>query len=369
MKSNFRIIFLGDIALNDMSIEIANNDFNKIKKKLSIYNSDLIICNLESPLESVDGNVNFEKNPRLKTSKKFLELIKGIGIDIVILGNNHIYDCLENGVEETVSFLDNMNIGSVGVNYKDSRSCKVFKKEGWNINIDARVSRYTNPCVENNSKDVILDYIEDYKANKIHQEERLINIMSLHWGIEFSGYPTPLQRNMASEIINNGYDFVYGHHPHSLQGVESFDNKNIAYSLGNFYFGNLTSCFPNLFWRKNSRITGIAVVDFDINGTNKIKLELLENQIGNVFLKVSIFYKFLVFMRRSLLFNSKILYLIFWRIYQAYDSVIKPVVNYFFLTHDKTFVNQISSIRISDSKKIISYFSSYKENTKNDKLG
>lgn len=369
MKSNFRIIFLGDIALNDMSIEIANNDFNKIKKKLSIYNSDLIICNLESPLESDDGNVNFEKNPRLKTSKKFLELIKGIGIDIVILGNNHIYDCLENGIEETVSFLDNMNIGSVGVNYKDSRSCKVFKKEGWNINIDARVSRYTNPCIENNSKDVTLDYIEDYKAIQTHQGERFINIMSLHWGIEFSGYPTPLQRNMASEIINNGYDFVYGHHPHSLQGVESLGNKNIAYSLGNFYFGNLTSSTPNLFWRKNSRITGISVVDFDANGKNKIKLDLFENQIDNVLIKVSSLYKFLIFMRSWALFNNKVYYLVFWKIYQAYDSIIKPVVNYFFLTHGKSFLQQILSVRISDLKKIASYFSSYKDNTKNDKLG
>jgi len=369
MKDNFRIIFLGDIALNDISIEIANNDLNKIKERLSIYNPDLIICNLESPLRAEDGHVNFKKNPRLQTSKDLLELIKIIGVDIVILGNNHIYDCLENGVEETVSFLDDMNIGSVGVNYKDSRSSKIFKKDGWSINIDSKVSRYTNPSLEGNSKDVILDYIEDYRNSTVYQEKNLINIMSLHWGIEFSGYPTPLQRIMASQIINNGYDFVYGHHPHSLQGLESYGDKNIAYSLGNFYFGNLTSSTPNLFWRKNSRITGISVVDFDANGKNKIKLDLFENQIDNVLIKVSSLYKFLIFMRSWALFNNKLFYLVFWKIYQAYDSIIKPVVNYFFLTHGKSFLQQILSVRISDLKKIASYFSSYKDNTKNDKLG
>ncbi|MGN1162085.1 MAG: CapA family protein, partial [Candidatus Fimenecus sp.] len=34
-----------------------------------------------------------------------------------------------------------------------------------------------------------------------------------------------------------GADLVIGHHPHVLQGVESYKGKMIAYSLGNFCFG------------------------------------------------------------------------------------------------------------------------------------
>ena len=37
-------------------------------------------------------------------------------------------------------------------------------------------------------------------------------------------------------MVDNGADIVHGHHPHVLQPSETYQNKLIFYSLGNFIF-------------------------------------------------------------------------------------------------------------------------------------
>lgn len=63
-------------------------------------------------------------------------------------------------------------------------------------------------------------------------------ILSLHWGIEGSGYYTDGQRELAQLLAEAGADLILGHHPHVLQGGEylktSRGRSYVAYSLGNF---------------------------------------------------------------------------------------------------------------------------------------
>jgi poly-gamma-glutamate capsule biosynthesis protein CapA/YwtB (metallophosphatase superfamily) len=43
-------------------------------------------------------------------------------------------------------------------------------------------------------------------------------------------------KNWAHVFIDNGADVVVGMHPHVVQETETYKNKFIAYSLGNFLF-------------------------------------------------------------------------------------------------------------------------------------
>jgi len=80
-----------------------------------------------------------------------------------------------------------------------------------------------------------LKYIrEDIKALR---EKVDIIIINYHWGIEKENYPEEDQIYFAHKTIDYGADLIIGHHPHVLQGVESYKGKYIAYSLGNFIFG------------------------------------------------------------------------------------------------------------------------------------
>ena len=62
-------------------------------------------------------------------------------------------------------------------------------------------------------------------------------VVNFHWGDEKAEYPGSDQIFFAHSVIDAGADLIVGHHPHVLQGVEKYNDKIIAYSLGNFIFG------------------------------------------------------------------------------------------------------------------------------------
>ena len=65
--------------------------------------------------------------------------------------------------------------------------------------------------------------------------------MIFHWGNETETVPDTNQMTLGRLAIDEGADLVCGHHPHVLQGIETYKGKNIVYSLGNFCFGGNSS--------------------------------------------------------------------------------------------------------------------------------
>ena len=61
-------------------------------------------------------------------------------------------------------------------------------------------------------------------------------IVNLHWGAEHTLRPLPQQRLEAHALIDAGADVIIGHHTHTLQTTETYRDKPIFYSIGNFIF-------------------------------------------------------------------------------------------------------------------------------------
>ncbi|MDO8264902.1 MAG: CapA family protein, partial [Candidatus Parcubacteria bacterium] len=74
---------------------------------------------------------------------------------------------------------------------------------------------------------------EDVKKAK---ETADIVIVSFHYGDEYALEANQFQKNISHTAIDNGADLVIGHHPHVVQPTEKYNNRFIAYSLGNFVF-------------------------------------------------------------------------------------------------------------------------------------
>ena len=75
----------------------------------------------------------------------------------------------------------------------------------------------------------------------LQEQGTQIIIASFHWGIERANIPNETQVKLAHSAIDHGADLVLGHHPHVLQGIETYKGKNIVYSLANFCFGGNSS--------------------------------------------------------------------------------------------------------------------------------
>ena len=61
-------------------------------------------------------------------------------------------------------------------------------------------------------------------------------VVGFHWGFEYTHYPIEQQTSEAHAVIDAGADLVIGHHPHVLQGFETYKGALIAYSLGDLVF-------------------------------------------------------------------------------------------------------------------------------------
>ena len=59
-------------------------------------------------------------------------------------------------------------------------------------------------------------------------------IVSLHWGDEYDSSANSNEVSLAHDLVDAGADLVLGHHPRVIQGLEIYNDKLIAYSLGDF---------------------------------------------------------------------------------------------------------------------------------------
>ena len=76
---------------------------------------------------------------------------------------------------------------------------------------------------------------------KVKADGAQLIVVIFHWGNETETVPDSNQTTLGRLAIDEGADLVCGHHPHVLQGIETYKGKNIVYSLGNFCFGGNSS--------------------------------------------------------------------------------------------------------------------------------
>ena len=96
-----------------------------------------------------------------------------------------------------------------------------------------------------------------YRADAVHDEIGRLQaagadfvVVQLHGGTQYAPVPSEFVRRASRAAIDAGADAVVSHHPHVLQGVEWYQGRLIAYSLGNLVFDqNLLSTFPSALLR------------------------------------------------------------------------------------------------------------------------
>lgn len=68
-----------------------------------------------------------------------------------------------------------------------------------------------------------------------------VQIVSMHWGVEYQNQPNDMQKAVAQYLHDKGVEAVIGSHPHVIQPAEiikSADQETLVYySLGNFISG------------------------------------------------------------------------------------------------------------------------------------
>lgn len=229
-----------------------------------LANSDLLFGNLECVIsEDLDRSAGSVPQ-RIMGPVDTIELLLYCGFDVVNIANNHILDHGPEYVEETMSRLSSNDIHFVGNPLNPSDPITI-RKNGQDITF---AGHYLP------KQDLEFGIENVYQTVEEMQRIEGTSVLSLHWtGSVHMLEPSPDQVQIGRELIDRGADIVLGHHSHTFQPVERYNDGIIAYSLGNFIFD---------MWRTENRESGILKLEIREDGeisANVIPIEQIEYQV------------------------------------------------------------------------------------------
>jgi hypothetical protein len=236
---------VGDIMMGTTypNLTLPPNDGEDIFSDVADYlaSSDITFGNLEGPMLDKGGTPKMShdssgRSIAFRMPTRYAKYLKDAGFDIMNIANNHSGDMGAEGRESTKQTLDELNIGFAGF-----ITDPVYKCEYKNFIIGFAGFAPNNGTVSINDYNKAEEIISGLK------KECDIVIVSFHGGAEGSGanrvtgerefYLGENRGNVyafAHIAIDAGADIVFGHGPHVSRAIELYNNRFIAYSLGNF---------------------------------------------------------------------------------------------------------------------------------------
>ena len=255
-----RIVLVGDVATETA-------DPAKVFDLLAPYTSSSAIAfaNCEWPLADRGAPWPGKAGRVVKSRPDLIGTYTIPGFNVVCLANTHLMNFGPEGMMQTIEVLDRAGIAHCGGgrNIEEAHRPAIVEWGGQRfaflaytsvftpgmeatedrtgmaaIKIEANYSIPTrlhevpgSPLVcETKARPAHLArMISDIKKAKAQAD---IVICSYHWGVSMGHqHLIPYQVELAHAAIDAGCDLVVGHHPHTIQEIEIYRGKTIAYSL------------------------------------------------------------------------------------------------------------------------------------------
>lgn len=230
-----------------------------------LRSADITFGNLETSITPGPEVLSFEMS--FRADPESAGALRDAGFDVLSLANNHTPNFGETGLQDTLRYLDDVGIVSVGAG-TDTRANQPMLVTAHGI-IFAFLA-YTDDDMVPASYEATQErvgtafmHVERMQtAVRSAKENADIVIVSMHSGTEYEFFPNDSQVAFARAAIDAGAELVLGHHPHVVQTMELYRDKYIFYSLGNFIFDQM--------WSQDTR-DGIAVkVVFTKKGLSRV---------------------------------------------------------------------------------------------------
>ena len=244
-QHRMKIQWLGDIALTAQYMDPCNHlalEENVAEIEKVLEPADLRIANWEAPLLG-DQDLNPLKRPVLHTNEDTARNALSLKLDIALLANNHVFDCLESGFDRTASFLQSAGIAVLGAGTSENQATQplLIDVAATPVALLAYVDETTHPRAPENrpmhlnwlEPERVLDEVAHWAARK-----RTV-LVHFHCGSDFVSLPSPEHRRLARRAIDSGASVVVCYHPHRIQGYERVGDGLVLYGLGNFLAGSI----------------------------------------------------------------------------------------------------------------------------------
>ena len=201
---------------------------------------DIAAGNLEGSLFDGEGKRKPCGGPScfaFKMPAHYSKHLVDAGFDFVSIANNHINDFGPEAVESTQKVLKDAGIAFAG--HAEKCPTTIVEKDGRKIGFAAFGFNPGMPSINNFEE--VTSIVKDLKSKSD------IVVVTFHGGGEGVGFQhVPHNREhafgqdrgdvekFAHTAVDAGADMVFGHSPHVNRAIELYNDRLIAYSLGNF---------------------------------------------------------------------------------------------------------------------------------------
>jgi poly-gamma-glutamate synthesis protein (capsule biosynthesis protein) len=267
-RAGVSVLIAGDLWCPDDTALAAATDRVPWEPVSSFVKShDVSVVNLEAPISPAlaDG---VKSGPRLSSHAATAAALKAGGFTAVSLANNHLRDCGDRGVLDTLEACAEAGLRCVGAG-ADSRAALApltLKVGGLTLGIIAVADQEFSIAGSQRPGAAPLEpYSTPARVQALRSQVDAVVVL-VHGGNELYALPSPRLRSLAHSLVRSGACAVVFHHQHVYSGVEVAGGAAIAYGTGNFFFPPRFSRDPR--WRRGYMVSLVV----GKNGVERFRL-------------------------------------------------------------------------------------------------
>ncbi|WP_244901901.1 CapA family protein [Phormidium tenue] len=200
--------------------------------------ADITFGNFESTLTEVPNsakNTGSANTFAFRTPPWYASVLKEAGFDVLSVANNHSMDFFEQGFTDTIAHIEAAGMKAVGrkgeILYVEAQGQTVafigfsnYQEHNQVQDIEAAIALVKTA---NAQADIV---VVSFHAGKEGTDATVTRDQDELFYSENRGNVVRFSR----AVVDHGADLVLGHGPHVPRAIELYNNKLIAYSLGNF---------------------------------------------------------------------------------------------------------------------------------------
>ncbi|HZI11387.1 MAG TPA: CapA family protein, partial [Myxococcus sp.] len=201
--------------------------------------------NLESPVTDRPHTPHSTKDFAFFTLPGSLPALTWLGIDYVSLGNNHVYDYLETGLQDTLRHVTAAGLAHSGAGRTPEEAFRPWRAtlggapysfvSMCGVSGTEHEHSYVATATQGGAAD-LRDFPRVAATLNKERDEGRHPIAILHTGVEFGERPADFAAGQLRYVVDQGAALVIAHHPHTAQGFLRYKGVLVAQSLGNLAF-------------------------------------------------------------------------------------------------------------------------------------
>lgn len=268
----FRIGIAGDFLPANGLIPATGRPWSAMAESVAGHFADLAfsIANLECPLDVADAP------PRAKASssdtfaapKQAVDYLHALGIGVVGLANNHIFDYETTGVATTRRVIEEKGMAPLGTGRTLQQPPEVHFQSGpcdTSLAVWAAARRLPENATRESAGTEPATHARAQQALQVMTGQRAsCRIALVHAGAEHTNYPDPRDVNFMDSLAAMGFDIVAACHSHRISGYKRIPREGKAPAFCFYGLGSLSS---GILYSPLEREGIIPVIGLDESGS------------------------------------------------------------------------------------------------------